>query len=278
MSKETDKSLTKFHSHEVFAENVSNIDVARAYLNAELPNILGENITSSDGTMKESLTNLSNKKVMRLLEGLSYAYRMNGVFHTVTDEANDWLDVELPIDAITLTGIKPHINDIVYSARIGNRPLVFAEYLSDYFGEHPETCDDPQNLNEFRPRTTVEEMRHTRLLTAERSGAIEIVDGAHRLLSTAILGAVSIRAFAAVPNGKESISMKGDSTFLTMRLQYEEARTDEERECILSASLLLARSSTDGAGAIQSYWIDHPRGEEIKTAGRNLIARLKLSQ
>ena len=71
--------------------------------------------------------------------------------------------------------------------------------------------------------------------------------------------------------------MKGDSTFLTMRLQYEEAISDEDREHILNACTLLARSSTDGVEAIQNYWIEHPRSDAIKTAGRNLLTRLEQS-
>lgn len=270
-----EESITRSNALEIYAENVPYRDVARAYLEAEIPNILGNSISTEHGTLHDSLGLLSDDQIDRLLESLSYSYRMNGVFHTVTDTAHEWLDVELPIDAMTLTGTKPHINDIVYSDEIRNRPAAFAEYLADYFDKYPDAMEDPAGLDEFRPKTDLDQILSAKIITAERGGRIEMVDGIHRLVTSSILGAVSIRAYAATHNGKESLTMKGDSTFLTLRLQYESVSTDEAREHIFATCLLLARASTDGAKAIETYWIDHPMSTDIKDAGKRLLLALQ---
>lgn len=257
---------------EVYNDDVSRKEVAIAYLVAEFPNILGENIRSQNGSVEDSLRILDEKQIERLLESLSYTYRMNSVFHRVYDASNQWVDAELPIGNISLTGTKPHINDIVYSPEIANSPIAFAQYLSDYFKEHEN--DDPLDLNEFRARGGLEELLATRLITAQKLDSLEIVDGTHRLIKCAMLGASSVRAYVALPSGQESVAMKGDSTFLTLRLAFEIASSATEQEYLLQACKLLAEDSLDGYEAIKVYWIEHPRDAAIQDAGRRILAML----
>lgn len=249
-------------------EAPSRLDVARAYLRAELPNV----IKGTDAA--ESIEGLSEKNTWRLLEALSYSYRLNGVFHSISDTSLDWRHVELPIGAISLTGTKPHINDIVYSDEIMNDPRRFADYLTDYFDEYPDTAEDPLDLNEFRLRGTDIDPSVSTLLTLESEDRVDILDGTHRLIAMAMLGRTSVRAFAGVNNGETRSTMIGDSTFLTMRLQYESAETDEEREAIVVTTVRMCQLSTDGWSAVKEYWIEHPRNDEIKRVGRQILRRL----
>lgn len=275
MSNDAKASLTRSNALKIYADGVHYRDVARAYLETEIPNILGNSVSSEHGTLNESLSLLSDKQVDRLLEALSYSYRMNGVFHAVTDKGNEWLDVELPIEALFLTGTKPHINEIVYSEQIRNRPVAFAEYLIDYFNKYPNGSEDPLGLNEFRPKTSLGQILSTNVLASERNGHIEMIDGMHRLIAAAILGATSIRAYVAVPNGSEPLTMKGDSTFLTLRQLYERASSDEGRNHIFQTCLMLAKASTDGAEAIQVYWIDHSKNTMVQETGARLLSALR---
>lgn len=274
MAYSSSDSETRARAVTIYDENVPRVDVARDYVEVELGNIVGENIRSDNGSIGESLARLDQHQVNRLLEAVSYTYRMNGTFHAITDESLDWMDVELPIDAIQLTKITPHVSEIIYSDDINRSPLAFAAFLGDYFADHPDPADDPDKLNEFRPRPQAD--KATRLITSESDGAIEIFDGNHQLVNAAQLGAVSVRAFAGVPNGRESIGMKGDSVFLTLRLQFEKAESSEERVHILETCILLAKSSTDGRQAIQSYWIDHAT-DDVASEGKVMLARLAKS-
>lgn len=270
MTERAPDSETKARALTTYAEYVSRPDVARGYLKVELENIFGGNVRSDSGDVGESLDKLSDQQINRLLEAISYTYRMNGTFHTVTDESLDWMDVELPIDTIQLTQIKPHINEIVYSPDIQRNPFAFAAFLGDYFAAHPDPLDDPQQLHEFRPRPS---QVPTNIITSETNDTIEVFDGNHRLINAAMLGEVSIRAFAGIPNGRESITMKGDSVFLTLRLQFEASQSSVERLHILETCLLLAKTSTDGYEAIESYWVDHGAGD-VAEEGRVMLARL----
>jgi len=270
MTEISNTSETKAKALHVYGENVPRLEVARAYLKVELGNIFGTNIQSDNGSIDNSLEELNDSQVTRLLEAVSYTYRMNGTFHKVTDESLDWMDVELPIDAIQLTKVEPHISEIIYSSGIKRNPLAFAALLGDYFADHPDIDDDPRRLNQFRPKPLIQD---TRLITSELNDEIEIFDGNHRLVSAALLGAESVRAYAGIPNGKESISMKGDSVFLTLRLQYEKAVSPEEREYIIETCILLAKSSTDGYRAIQEYWVNHGSGGVVRE-GNAILSRL----
>ncbi|MDB5183859.1 MAG: hypothetical protein JWO07_540 [Candidatus Saccharibacteria bacterium] len=272
MTEHTANSETQSRALVIYDEDVPPTDVARGYLQVELGNVFGENLRSDAGSIDESLETLSVSQVNRLLEAVSYTYRMNGTFHKVTDASLDWMDVELPLDAILLTKIKPHISEIVYSSDIQRSPIAFAAFLGEYFSHHPDLADDPQDLNEFRPRSLAGNA--TSLITSESDGVIEVFDGNHRLTNAALLGAVSVRVFAGIPNGRESISMKGDSVFLTLRLEYEKAESSEERVHILETCLLLAKSSTDGRDAIHSYWVEHALTEEVASEGKVMLARL----
>lgn len=257
------ESLSLEHAKQVLEYNVNREEVAHTYLAAELPRIAGK---------KARLLEKTSKGLWRTLEALSYSYRANDVFHAVTDESFDWHKLKLPIDSITLTGVKPHINDIVFSSGIDRQPLRFASYLTQYFYEHPD--DDPEDLNEFRPTEGPLDPSLATLLTVERGDAVNILDGTHRLMKQAMLGKKAIEVYAGVPNGQESRHMIGDTTFLTLRHLFESADGATERRNIIKTTVLMARKSIDGYAAVLEYWIEHPRDPAVQQAGQDILDRL----
>lgn len=253
---------------------VDRLELARYYLGSELPNIIESHDSQVTQAVHHSIGQLQPHQVWRLLEALSYTFRINGVFSAVSDEGFDWKEVSLPTSAITLSGTQPHINDIVYSDEIQRDPQKFARYLNTYFTKYPQPNDDPKGLNEFRPRDHT--ITHDTLMTLERYGNIEMLDGTHRLIAMAMNGVDSIRCFSAILNGKPRRSRRGDSTFETLQKAY--AHMPNHREAILEVTEALARQSLDGIDAIARYWVAHPRDPELKSAGQTLLDRVKATR
>lgn len=268
---EIDSSPTLANATTIYDQQVDRLTVARYYLESELPNIIRSHEEPATQVIHNSIEALEPEQVWRLLEALSYTFRINGVFARITDEGLDWKEVELPIQAISLSGTRPHINDIVYSEEIQRDPQRFAAYLNNYFDQHPQPEDDPQGLNEFRPRSRA--IRHETLFTHEREGRTEMLDGTHRLIALAMAGVKSLRCYSAVLNGKPRRSRRGDSTFATLQKAY--THMPEHRSAILEVTEALARDSVDGMDAVQTYWIDYPRSPELKQAGQELLNKLR---
>lgn len=214
--------------------------------------------------------NLASKDLFRLLEAISYTYRMNGVFAAVTDQGYDWYRASTPISAITLNGIKPRIDEIVRSSEINNNPMLFAEYLQRYFAAHPN--DDPEGLDEFRPRAVGDDRRI--LMACEKEGCLKILDGAHRLMSLAMSGETAVTMYIGRHNGQPHRSMLGDSVFLTLKKAYEAADSEDERAAVLQTVKLLMQASADGREAVQLYWVDHidPSHPDMPAIGKRILA------
>lgn len=78
-------------------------------------------------------------------------------------------------------------------------------------------------------------------MATEYKDRLVMMDGTHRLIAMAMHGKTSVRASAAIPNGKKPRNMKGDSTLLTLRKLYERHQRPEQREHILEVAAMLAR-------------------------------------
>lgn len=261
-------SPTLQSAQKVLREKVSRDEVARYYLKSELPNI----VKTSGDDINKSIDLLDDKQLWRLLEALSYTYRMNGMFHLLTNDAYSWAEVELPMSAIALSGMTPATNKVVYSDQVNRDVTKFVAYLKQYFKEHPHSDDDPEGLGELRP--TGGSIENSTLITIESRGKITIVDGSHRLLEMAQAGKQSVTVYAGLRGSKASKHMAGDSTFLTLRRLYDRYSTPEQREEILDVAAMLARSSTDGRRAVREYWIEHARNKKHKDAGKSIIERI----
>src|ERR1700704_1368169 len=134
-------SLTAESAITVYDPDVDRLRLARYYLESELPTIINTTSQHVSEAIGKSIDNLSPAQVWRLLEAVSSTYRVNGVFLLITDRSVNWQEVDLPLDAITMTGTKPHINEIVYSSKIQRNPRQFAAFLKDYFKNHPDAAD-----------------------------------------------------------------------------------------------------------------------------------------
>ena len=265
-------SITFKVASKVYRKNVSRLEVARYYLKTEMSNIITPSGSGMSHDINQSIESLSDVQVWRLLEAMSYTYRMNGLFHLITNRAFDWVEVELPISVIALNGMTPAVNKVVYSKQINCDVTKFCDYLKRYFLAHPEGGNDPEGLGELRPRGG--DITHSKLMTIERQGKVTITDGMHRLLEYAQSGTQFVRVYAGVRNGKAAKHMVGDSTFLTMRHLYAKYRADEQREQILDVTAMLAKSSTDGRKAVKTYWVEHVQTKKKKGAGLNLLNKI----
>jgi hypothetical protein len=264
-------SITLTQATSIYKKDVDRLELARNYLRAELPTIIATHSQTVTEAINDSLERLNEERMWRLLEALSYTFRMNDVFSCITNQALDWYELELPLGAITLGGTKPSTNKLVYSPTVKRNPILFARYLNRYFKAHPDIGDDPEDLNDFRPKDR--EVVHNIVMTRERAGKIVMLDGTHRLIAQAMLGADSIHTYSATPNAKRPLSMVGDSSFLTLRKMYERYQNLEQREAIKDVTTMLARSSSDGRHAIKAYWIEYPRTPLLKEAGEDILEK-----
>jgi hypothetical protein len=251
------------------------LHLARCYLGSEFPNILGSDDPVVIAAVENAVANLNEQRTWRLLEGLAQAYRANDMLALITGRSVDWYDVELPIPAITLTGMRPNFDAIMFSPAIGRDPLKFARYLNNYFERHPSVDDDPEDLNEFR--RLGEDLRHPILFTREHRGKIGMLDGSHRLMALARTGTERVRVFAAVPNGRPERHFTGDAAFRMLKHLYKRYPKASDRQKIADVTIMLAKVSTDGKDSIQSYWIDHVRTPSVRQAGAELLRRLRRS-
>lgn len=267
------ESVSLQRASKIIRTNVNREEVARYYLKSELPNIIPAAADNKAviSAIERSVDQLDTENLWRLLEAISFTYRVNGMFRAITNESRDWHEITLPISAITLMGTKPHINDIVYSDRIKQNPHKFAAYLQEYFHKYP--YDDPENLNEFRPRN--QKIRQATVVTIEEKNEIRILDGTHRLTAQAVAGVKTVRVYSAVPNRKPSKSMIGDSTFVLLRQLYSRYTHPKQRAAILETTALLARASTDGRNAVETYWVEHPRSEKIQSVGKSILSMIR---
>ena len=245
------------------------VDIARTYLVVEMSRIFGD-----DEFVGKSwqVQNLPDKEVWRLLEALSFSYRLNGMFWEISNPGNNWHNVNLPVDLVLITGIKPEVDKVLYMQGCDNRhPKQFAAYLKDYFAKHPE--DDPEGLGEFRPRHKPVAFPTIHAAFQPDNGEIHCMDGAHRLMELVQQGQESIDVFCAVPNGKPAKSRIGDSTFWLLRKLYEDH--PEHRRAIQEVTQLLGRNAVDGFSAIHNYWQRHSRDSSVKAAADRLLSGIQ---
>lgn len=242
--------------------NVPRTDVARGYLAVELQNTLGHDLQGSRGDIGQSLGALDEHQVFRLLEAVSYTYRMNGAFHVISDQSYDWQQVEIPLDSVRMTAMNPGLNEVIFSEEVQRSPAKMAGFILKN--------QDIRQYDELRPRDAV--LPSSNLIVVEKSDGLDIMDGNHRVVVAAALGVSSVRAFMGVRNGSESKHMVGDSVFLTLRLQYEKLPDGPERQAILTTCESLAGSSTDGVQALQRYWVDNAQFADTVSAGQRMLS------
>src|SRR4051812_18167866 len=87
-------------------------DLARYYLKSELPRIMAGIVQEN---IDEIIDRLDDMYFMRMPHAFSDTFRITLVADGTTDEGLDWYEVELPFSNKNPPGIRPPINDLMYS-------------------------------------------------------------------------------------------------------------------------------------------------------------------
>ncbi len=257
----------------VYARNVDRREVAREYLKGEFARWFVSKAQSVGRAIDQMVDSLEDGELWRLLEGIGASFRLNAVFFEITDEGVDWHDLELPIGAIRMSGIDRTVDKVLGSKAIGWDPLRFADWLRD--NPCPLTSEEVEsNFDEFRPRKGG--VRHPMITVVESNNRLTMRDGSHRLIAQALEGRETTRAFVAVPNGKRHRSMGGDAIYIRLlSVGLPKTRRPKDRDTLVAAAELIARSSSDGLHSLEELWYPWQRKLAVKRLGAELIERLK---
>lgn len=248
--------------------HISRLTLARYYIETELHHIFPAASHGYAAAIQATLDSLPEHDIWRLLEALSYTYRINGIFGAVTNTGYDWHLLSLPIADLRLAPINPTVDRVLFSQPIQGDPLRFAAYLQGYFEEHQN--GDPAGLFEFKPANPT--VLHERLFIVQsKTGRLTVIDGSHRLIVMAIGGVRTVTAYAGIRNGKASKRMAGDSIFETMKALYRKASSPADEAAVLAVTKLLMKDSSDGKQAVLNYWVRHGLTQKEIAAARILL-------
>lgn len=246
--------------------NIPTIEIAKAYLIAELSKIFSED--NMQNGLEDGIAKLPKSEIWRLLEALSFTYRLNAVFWIVSDDSFVWSKEEIDCNKLLLTGMGPKIDKAIHSDRINRNPLKFRDYLIEYFKKHPD--DDPEGLEQFKPKGI--KIKYPIILVTEREGKFPLLDGSNRLMAHLLAGNKTITAYVGrkVKAGKMKL---GDSSFLLLRQVYEKG-DDITKQAVITIVKELVKASSDGENAVETYWIAHSRDEKLKEVDKQILVEV----
>ena len=242
------------------------IEIAKAYLLAELSKIFpGDNFQNS---LEDNIGKLPDQDVWRLLEALSFTYRLNGVFWSISDDSYVWNKEEVSCDSLVLTGMNPQVDRITHSETIQNNPLKFRDYLITYFKKFPDS--DPEGLGQFRPKGEV--IKCPTIILTAKDEKLLLLDGSNRFMAHLLNGNNTINAYIGrkVKDGKMKL---GDSIFWLLRHVYEKG-DETTKQSVLTVIKELVNAISDGKDAVETYWISHVRDEKLKEVGKQILLEI----
>lgn len=238
---------------------MSEIDkaiVTKYYIECEL-----DNVVAGDGIRLKNDGYSSN--LPRLLEALSFTYRLNGVYDYVESNGVTWTERQVPIDEVLLTGMGEHLTELIYSDEVGQNPRRLVRYAQD----NPE---DPR-IAELAPRE-VPENRRTILLRQDSNDQLLLLDGSHRFLSMVALGETAVHAYVAAPLESKEKPGIGEATFLRLLTLWRQTDDPEFRAAIEQTTMGMVRETSNGYQAVQSYWVTMGQNDEVRATGRRILA------
>lgn len=254
----------------VINENVSQLEVAKYYLKVEFAKSFPD---ASIETIQHGIDNLKDAKIFPLLEAISFTFHLNGVHQNITRTGFIWKEEEWDVSQLVMTGMDPNVNKVIFNPGVNGDAIKFKNYLLNYFAKNTET--DPEGLFSYKP--SKREIHFPKLIMNERMGKISMLDGSHRLTEMLLNDVKTVHAYVGHPTGEikdEDQKIRvGDSTFILMTIAYKKG-TKVERDAVLTVVKQLVSRSTDGKEAIQKFWIDRQRDEEIKKAGIAILEDL----
>jgi len=242
------------------------LTIAKSYLIAELSKIFPEN--SFQKGLEDNIGKLSEQDVWRLLEALSFTYRLNGVFWSISNDSYVWSKEEVNCNGLVLTGMNPRVDKVTHSETMQNNPIKFRDYLIKYFKRFPDS--DPEGLDQFRPRGKV--IKYQTIILIAKDEKLFLVDGSNRLMAHLLNGNSTINAFVGrkIKDGKMKL---GDSTFWLLRHIYERGE-ETTQQSVLTVVKELVKLSSDGKNAVETYWISHVKDEKLKEIGRQVLSEV----
>ena len=162
-------------------ENISNIEVAKYYLEIEFSKLF-KNVEVSHIT--ETIEKLSDSKIWALLEAMSFTYHLNGVFFKLAREGYTWNEEIWNVGDVLLTEMDPNVNKIIFSEEVKGDALKFKHYLTNYFETNPTS--DPQKLFSYKP--TNRELKYPTLIAIRKDTKIAKFDCSHKLIELLLNG------------------------------------------------------------------------------------------
>lgn len=231
--------------------------VAQYYIECELDNIItGENI--------QLRKDIYSTNIPRLIEALSFTYRMNGVFDYVESDRYRWEERVVKPEHIKLTGMGEGLTEIIYSKEVERNPLKFVDYIKNH-------TEDRFDELQFRP---VPQNRQI-LILRENGDVLEMLDGSHRFLSMIMSGIESMKAYVGIATNENAKSMIGDAVFLRLRKIWQRTDDPQFRTSIEITVAGMIKSTSNGEQSVDAYWVRMAPNEEVRTAGQRILQKLK---
>jgi hypothetical protein len=234
---------------------VDNITVAKYYIECELGNIVDQDTVSL-------LANHYTSNPLRLLEALSFTYRLNSVFDYIANDRYRWEVREVAIDDIVLTGMGEVLTKVIYSEAIAQNVRKFIQYIAAHEGD--------STFDELRRSSPVPKQKRTVILRQE-DGILKMLDGSHRLISMAMAGAQHVNAYVAVIDNDTSLPKVGDAVFLRLRKVWTMTNDASVRSSVEGTVIGMIKMTEDGRRAVKSYWVDMAPSEEVRDAGARIL-------
>lgn len=151
-------------------------------------------------------------------------------------------------------------------------PLTFWAELTEYFSAHPDPRDDPKGYNEYRPTDRPLTLKH--VILRQRGDKILLLDGNHRLLRQVMEGATTVDCYIGRPIRDAEPKLRLQLNEIRRLRDLWRSATDEQvREAILTVVRHLMAISTNGAFAVELFWVMYGREPETQKAGRLLLGR-----
>lgn len=255
---------------EIINQNIPSIDVAKYYLEVEFFKLFKNPSEEMARSIIETIQNLSESKTWALLEAISFTYHINGVFYKISRDNYVWNEEIWHVEDLVLTGMDSKANKVIFSEEVNGDALRFKEYLLNYFDTAGSS--DPEGLFSYKPKN--EEIKFDKLIMTEEKGEIRMLDGSHRLVEMLLGGVHEVTAYIGHPTDKYAEETQqvriGNSTFIMLTIMFKRGNA-KEREAVLTVVRQLMDYSIDGRNAVQKFWIDRQRDEEIASAGKKML-------
>ncbi len=265
----TEKDLKQAKPLSILASEVPVETIVRYYLTVEFSKMFKD---LEPTVIDKMIGSIKTEEIWELCEAISFTYKINGVFHKLSQTNYVWHEEIWDAAEIVMTGMDFPTNKILLSNEINGDFVKFTNHLREYFINHSET-DDPDKLMQHKPKNR--EVFYNKLLMTYRDGKPHILDGSHRLLELFFSGTTKITCYVGYPISETipSKTMVGKSTMLYLSYVYKKSDPDGKL-AVLSVIKTIIANSTDGRDAFKKYWVDNQYNPEIKEAGIKLLREL----